>query len=185
MKRRLAAGTVIGHYGRTRAWPAPWGVYLATDSRLGRQVALKALAPHLTGDASTVNGSNARPARPPVQAPNLHRLRPQEIDGHLFIARSWSTATPPRGNHDRQPAPRQFSRPPGWPKAGSAHAKGITHRDFAGKRDARPDGQAQGADFGLARSSHAVTPLSSSPAGALATLPGILVARPRACRPSN
>jgi serine/threonine protein kinase len=40
-------------------------VYLATDTRLGRTVALKALAPHLVRDPAQRGGCAARRARRP------------------------------------------------------------------------------------------------------------------------
>ena len=51
----LESGAVVGHYKVEReiGRGAMGRVYLAVDTKLGRRVALKALAPHLTGDSST------------------------------------------------------------------------------------------------------------------------------------
>jgi serine/threonine-protein kinase len=190
----LAAGTVIGHYtvARELGRGAMGRVYLATDSRLGRQVALKALAPHLTGDASHRERlkREARAAAGLAHSGICTVYALEEIDGHLFIASELVDGHTLREEitRDRQPraeailaTARELAE-----ALASAHAKGITHRDFKPENVMRDrTGRLKVLDFGLARSSHAVTPLSSSPAGALATLPGILVGTPAYMSPEQ
>jgi serine/threonine protein kinase len=190
----LAAGTVIGQYTVVRELGrgAMGRVYLATDSRLGRQVALKALAPHLTGDASHRERlkREARAAALLAHSGICTVYALEEIGGHLFIASELVDGHTLREEitRDRQPraeailaTARELAE-----ALASAHAKGITHRDFKPENVMRDrTGRLKVLDFGLARSSHAVTPLSSSPAGALATLPGILVGTPAYMSPEQ
>jgi serine/threonine protein kinase len=190
----LAPGTVIGQYAVVRELGrgAMGRVYLATDSRLGRQVALKALAPHLTGDASHRERlkREARAAALLTHSGICTVYALEEIDGHLFIASELVDGHTLREEitRDRQPraeailaTARELAE-----ALASAHAKGITHRDFKPENVMRDrTGRLKVLDFGLARSSHAVTPLSSSPAGALATLPGLLVGTPAYMSPEQ
>jgi serine/threonine protein kinase len=190
----LAAGTVIGHYtvARELGRGAMGRVYLAMDSRLGRQVALKALAPHLTGDASHRERlkREARAAAGLAHSGICTVYALEEIEGHLFIASELVDGHTLREEitRDRQPRAeailatgRELAE-----ALASAHAKGITHRDFKPENVMRDrTGRLKVLDFGLARSSHAVMPLSSSPAGALATLPGILVGTPAYMSPEQ
>src|SRR5262249_40256455 len=84
----LAPGTVIGHYTVVRELGrgAMGRVYLAADSRLGRQVALKALAPHLIGEASHRERlkREARAAAGLTHSGICTVYALEEIDGHLF-----------------------------------------------------------------------------------------------------
>src|SRR6185369_4791768 len=88
-EKALAPGTVIGHYAIVRELGrgAMGRVYLAADSRLGRQVAIKILAPHLTGDASHRERlkREARAAAGLVHSGICTVYALEEIDGHLFI----------------------------------------------------------------------------------------------------
>jgi len=190
----LAAGTVIGHYTVVRELGrgAMGRVYLARDSRLGRQVALKALAPHLTGDPSHRERlkREARAAAGLTHAGICTVYALEEIDGHLFIASELVDGQTLREEivRDRQPradailaTARELAD-----ALASAHGKGITHRDFKPENVMRDrTGRLKVLDFGLARTSHALTPLSSSPAGALATLPGLLVGTPAYMSPEQ
>jgi serine/threonine protein kinase len=190
----LAAGTVIGQYTVVRELGrgAMGRVYLATDSRLGRQVALKALAPHLTGDPSHRERlkREARAAAGLKHSGICTVYALEEIDGHLFIASELVEGHTLRDEivRDRQPradailaTARELAE-----ALASAHATGITHRDFKPENVMRDrTGRLKVLDFGLARGSHTLTPLSSSPAGVLATLPGLLVGTPAYMSPEQ
>jgi hypothetical protein len=114
----------------------------------------------------------------------------EEIDGYLFIASELVDGQTLREEivRDRQPradailaTARELAE-----ALASAHGKGITHRDFKPENVMRDrTGRLKVLDFGLARTSHALTPLSSSPAGALATLPGLLVGTPAYMSPEQ
>src|SRR5439155_8018295 len=111
-------------------------VYLASDGRLGRQVALKALAPHLT--------------REPLQRERLRReaqaaaslTHPgictvyalEELDGELFIATEFvdgRTLRDELGSDVRRASDDVVRTGRDLASAlASAHARGITHRDL-------------------------------------------------------
>jgi hypothetical protein len=114
----------------------------------------------------------------------------EEIDGHLFIVSELVDGHTLREEitGDRQPrAEAILSTARELAEAlASAHEKGITHRDFKPENVMRDrTGRLKVLDFGLARSLPATTPLSSSPAGALATLPGLLVGTPAYMSPEQ
>jgi eukaryotic-like serine/threonine-protein kinase len=190
----LAPGTVIGQYTVVRELGrgAMGRVYLATDSRLGRQVALKALAPHLTGAASHRERlkREARAAAGLTHSGICTVYALEEIDGHLFIVSELVDGHTLREEivRDRQPrAEAILSTARELADAlASAHAKGITHRDFKPENVMRDrSGRLKVLDFGLARSSEPLTSLSSSPSGVLATLPGLLVGTPAYMSPEQ
>jgi eukaryotic-like serine/threonine-protein kinase len=193
-KSTLAPGTVIGHYSIVRELGrgAMGRVYLAADSRLGRQVAIKILAPHLTGDASHRERlkREARAAAGLMHAGicTVHAL--EEIDGHLFIVSELVDGHTLREEivRDRQPpaasivaTARELAD-----ALATAHAKGITHRDFKPENVMRDQaGRLKVLDFGLARGAQGAMPLTSATGGALATLPGILVGTPAYMSPEQ
>ena len=190
----LAPGTVIGQYNVVRELGrgAMGRVYLATDSRLGRQVALKALAPHLTGETSHRERlrREARAAASLAHSGICTVYALEEIDGHLFIVSELIDGHTLREEITRDRLPRAeaiLSTARELAEAlASAHAKGITHRDFKPENVMRDrTGRLKVLDFGLARSSQPLTPLPSSPAGALATLPGLLVGTPAYMSPEQ
>jgi serine/threonine protein kinase len=190
----LAPGSVIGQYAIVRELGrgAMGRVYLATDSRLGRQVALKALAPHLTGAASHRERltREARAAAGLTHAGICTVYALEEIDGHLFIVSELVDGHTlreeiVRGRQPRAEAILSTARELAGALA-SAHAKGITHRDFKPENVMRDrSGRLKVLDFGLARSSEPLTSLSSSPSGVLATLPGLLVGTPAYMSPEQ
>jgi serine/threonine protein kinase len=190
----LAPGTVIGQYTVVRELGrgAMGRVYRATDSRLGRQVALKALAPHLTGAASHRERlkREARAAAGLTHSGICTVYALEEIDGHLFIVSELVDGHTLREEivRDRQPrAEAILSTARELADAlASAHAKGITHRDFKPENVMRDrSGRLKVLDFGLARTSQPLTSLSSSPSGVLATLPGLLVGTPAYMSPEQ
>jgi serine/threonine protein kinase len=81
--------TAIGHYTVVRSWAAaPWGASTWRGTPSGRQVALKALAPHLTGDPSHRERlkREARAAAGLTHSGICTVYALEEIDGYLFIA---------------------------------------------------------------------------------------------------
>jgi protein kinase-like protein len=153
-------------------------VYLATDARLGRTVALKALAPHLLRD--------------PVQRERLRRearaaaalshpgictvYALEEIDGEVYIATEYLDGIT-LGEEIRRratlPPPADVART-ARELAGAlaaAHAAGIVHRDLKPDNVMRTrDGRLKILDFGLAR--------SQAGAASFATRPGLLIGTP-------
>ena len=132
-------------------------VYLATDTRLGRPVALKAIAPHLTGSASERERLR-REARAAAQLSHpgictVYAL--EEIDGDVFIAsecieghtlREEISGGPRPPAADVSAAAREMAL-----ALGAAHDKGITHRDLKPENVMRTrDGRLKILDFGLA-----------------------------------
>jgi serine/threonine protein kinase len=186
----LEEGTLVGHYkiGRELGRGAMGRVYLATDTRLGRAVALKALAPHLTGDVSHRERlrREARAAAALTHSGICTVYALEEIDGQLFIASELVDGRTLREEMARggQPAPEAiFSTARELADAlASAHAKGITHRDFKPEnvmRDA--SGRLKVLDFGLAR----IESTSGDAAPAGATVVGALVGTPAYMSPEQ
>jgi serine/threonine protein kinase len=190
----LAPGTCVGTYTIVRELGrgGMGRVYLASEARLGRTVALKALAPHLMRDPSQRERlrGEARAAAALTHPGICTVYALEEIDGYLFIASELVEGQTLREEivRDRQPSAdailataRELAE-----ALASAHGKGITHRDFKPENVMRDrTGRLKVLDFGLARTTHALTPLSSSPAGALATLPGLLVGTPAYMSPEQ
>lgn len=132
-------------------------VYLATDTRLGRTVALKAVAPAFAGDAARRERlrREARAAaslnHPGIAA--VYAL--EEIDGDLYIAGEYVPGETLRDELARGPlAPAEArSTVSAIARALSvAHAQGIVHRDLKPENVVRtPAGAVKILDFGLAR----------------------------------
>ncbi len=192
----LADGTIVGQYTVVRELGrgAMGRVYLAMDSRLGRQVALKALAPHLTGHTSHRERlkREARAAAGLTHAGICTVYALEEIDQHLFIVSELVDGHTLREeiSRDRQPTAASILRTARElaEALASAHAKGITHRDFKPENVMRDrTGQLKVLDFGLARTSNTQSPMSSpsSPGAGLATLPGVLVGTPAYMSPEQ
>jgi len=132
-------------------------VYLATDARLGRTVALKALPPRLTGDA--VGRERLRRearAAAALTHPGICTVYAlEELDGELFIATEFVDGHPLREEiaGGRRPAPDDVMQTAHDLAAAlaSAHVKGITHRDLKPENVMRAkDGRLKILDFGLA-----------------------------------
>ena len=122
-------------------------VYLATDARLGRTVALKALAPHLLRDPSQRERlrREARAAAALTHPGICTVYALEEIDGDLYIATEFVDGhTLARGDRSR-PAPvaptRSFGPRASWRRRWPARTRaGIVHRDLKPEnvmRDAR------------------------------------------------
>lgn len=186
----LKAGVTIGHYKITReiGRGAMGRVYLADDVNLGRPVALKALAPTFTGDPS-YRERLRREARAAAGMTHpgvctVHAL--EEFDGQLFIVSELVEGHTLRDEIGKGPLPdvnaitrtaRQLAD-----ALAAAHARGITHRDFKPENVMRDrSGRLKVLDFGLAYAADA----GIVNAGALATMPGVLVGTPAYMAPEQ
>jgi hypothetical protein len=133
-------------------------VYLATDARLGRTVALKALAPHLMGDPLQRERlrREARAAASLTHPGICTVYALEELGDDLYIATEFvdGRTLAEEMRTDRRPAPdaivrtaRELAAP-----LATAHARGIVHRDLKPENVMRArDGRLKILDFGLAR----------------------------------
>ena len=184
------AGAAVGHYRieRELGRGAMGRVYRATDTRLGRAVALKALAPHLIGDASHRERlrREARAAAALTHSGICTVYALEEIDGQLFIASELVDGHTLRDEIGRggtrsaeaiDTTARELAD-----ALASAHAKGVVHRDLKPENIMRnADGRLKILDFGLARlERHA-----DAPGLAGATVPGALVGTPAYMSPEQ
>jgi serine/threonine protein kinase len=184
------AGAVVGHYriDRELGRGAMGRVYLATDTRLGRAVALKALAPHLIGDASHRERlrREARAAAALTHSGICTVYALEEIDGELFIASELVDGHTlrdemSRGAQRSAEAIAATARELADALAG-AHSKGVVHRDLKPENIMRnADGRLKILDFGLAR----IESRADAPAMAGATVPGALVGTPAYMSPEQ
>jgi len=186
----LEPGAVIGHYTIEReiGRGAMGRVYLAVDSKLGRRIALKALAPHLTGDPSHRERlrREARAAAALTHSGICTVYALEDIDGQLFIASELVDGHTLRDEMSRPDRPsasaiaataRELAD-----ALASAHAAGITHRDFKPENVMRhSDGRLKVLDFGLAR----LDGVPADSAAARATVAGALVGTPAYMSPEQ
>jgi serine/threonine protein kinase len=168
----LEPGTVLGPYTVVRevGRGGMGRVYLASDARLGRTVALKALAPQLTREPRHRDHlrREARAAAVLTHPGICTVYALEELDGELYIATEFveghtlrdEVGTPTRPSLESILATaRELAS-----AMASAHAKGITHRDLKPENVMRtPDGRIKVLDFGLAR-------MEAGPGGIGATL---------------
>ena len=137
-------------------------VYLATDTRLDREVALKVMHAELARDAEFVErfiGEAKSVAR--LSHKNIVAVYDQGADGqYLYLAMEYVPADAAR----RAPRARLVSRPrrpghhgPILAGLAAAHQAGIVHRDVKPENVLiTPDGRVKVVDFGLARASAAM-----------------------------
>ena len=145
VKRRLARGGMST-------------VYLATDLRLHRDVALKVLYPHLAEDPAFLKRFEAEAitaAR--LSHPHVVSVLDQGVDGHLaYLAMEYVQGRTLRDLLDERGhlAPRQALAlmDPVIEGLAAAHAAGLVHRDMKPENVLLSDeGRVKVADFGLAR----------------------------------
>jgi predicted Ser/Thr protein kinase len=132
-------------------------VYLAEDTRLGRLVALKALASRFTADAQRRERlrREARAAAA-LSHPGIATIFAlEEIDGQLYIASEYVPGETLRDELQRGPLPiaQAISTAAAIARAlAAAHDAGIVHRDLKPENVIRtPAGDVKILDFGLAR----------------------------------
>jgi len=179
----LEPGTVIGSYTVVRELGrgGMGRVYLATDARLGRTVALKALAPHLLRDPRQRDRlrREARAAAALSHPGICTVFALEELDGDLFIATEYidghTLGDEIRGG--RRPTPDQIvhtARELSEALA-AAHRAGIVHRDLKPDNVMRgQDGRLKILDFGLARSQSPLELTAATRAGLLVGTPGYI-----------
>ena len=152
-------GQTVGHYriARVIGRGGMGVVYLAEDTRLGRAVALKALAPSFTGDQTR----RERLRREARAAAALHHsgiatvFALEEIDDQLYIAGEYVPGVTLRDEVARGPLPLRRALETARAIAAAvavAHERGVVHRDLKPENVIRtPSGDLKILDFGLAR----------------------------------
>lgn len=133
-------------------------VYLARDTRLGRQVALKALPEHLAADAARLERLE-REARmlASLNHPNIASIYSlEEHAGRLYLVLEWAPGQPLESRLRQGPLEageaaslcHQVAR-----ALQAAHGSGIVHRDLKPANVmVGPNGSVKVLDFGLAKS---------------------------------
>ncbi len=156
---RLAKGERLAHY-EIVSWLGKGGmgeVYLATDTRLQRPVALKLLSPHLLNDAqfvrrfadearaaSALNHPNIITVHDIGEAAGSHFIATEFIEGETLRAQLADGALPIKTALNFA---AQITE-----ALAAAHAAGIIHRDIKPENVMiRPDGLVKVLDFGLAK----------------------------------
>ena len=187
----LEPGTVLGSYTVVReiGRGGMGRVYLVSDGRLGRTVALKALAPQLTREPLHRDRlrREARAAAVLTHPGICTVYALEELDGELYIATEFVEGHTLRDEiaEGKRPSIETIvatARDLASALA-SAHAKGITHRDLKPENVMRThDGRIKVLDFGLAR-------MEAGPGGIAATLtaplPGGIVGTPAYMSPEQ
>jgi serine/threonine protein kinase len=187
----LEPGMVLGSYTVVReiGRGGMGRVYLASDGRLGRTVALKALPPQLTREPLHRDRlrREARAAAVLTHPGICTVYALEEFDGDLYIATEFVEGHTLRDEIAEGTRPsleaivataRELAS-----AIASAHAKGITHRDLKPENVMRTkDGRIKVLDFGLAR-------VEAGPGGIAATLtaplPGGIVGTPAYMSPEQ
>jgi serine/threonine protein kinase len=132
-------------------------VYLAEDTRLGRLVALKAVAARFAADAQRRERlrREARAAAALTHSGIATIFALEEIDGHLYIASEYVPGETLRDELQRGPLPiaSAIATAAAIARAlAAAHDAGIIHRDLKPENVIRtPGGDVKVLDFGLAR----------------------------------
>jgi predicted Ser/Thr protein kinase len=152
-------GAARGHYRieRVLGEGGMGVVYLAQDTRLGRQVALKALAPRFTGD----EGRRERLRREARAAAALGHpgiaivYALEEFGDHLYIASEYVAGRTLREELSDGPLPLTQAIDTVLDLAralSAAHERGVVHRDLKPENVMRSrSGQVKILDFGIAR----------------------------------
>lgn len=156
-------------------------VYLAEDTRLGRRIALKVVAPAFASDPTRAERlrreARAAAALNHPGIATVHSL--EEYDGQLYMASEYVAGETLRRELDRGPLPpdRAIATVMAVGRAlAAAHAHGVVHRDLKPENIVRaPDGTVKILDFGLAQVAGAIAPGAALTAdGAALGTPGYM-----------
>jgi eukaryotic-like serine/threonine-protein kinase len=187
----LEPGTMVGDYTIVRELGrgGMGRVYLASDGRLGRQVALKALAPDFTRDPShRMRLRREAQAAAQLTHPGICTVYAlEEVDDALYIATEFVDGRTLREEivDGRRPSPDKAMRTAHEVASAlaSAHARGITHRDLKPENVMRTaDGRLKVLDFGLARMDSAA---AMAPRPIPVTSPGMIIGTPAYMAPEQ
>jgi serine/threonine protein kinase/Tol biopolymer transport system component len=179
---RIAAGTRLAHYiiGRPLGAGGMGEVYRATDSRLGRDVAIKVLPEHLAqdGDAGARFAREAK-AVAALSHPNILAIHDVGSEGGTtFAVMELLDGSTLRDRLRGSPLPWSKAVPIALQVAeglAAAHARGIVHRDLKPENIfLTSSGQAKILDFGLARFEGSTIEPSDATTDSL-TMPGTLL----------
>ena len=183
---RLTAAERLGHY-EIHALLGAGGmgeVYRATDTRLGREIALKVLPAELAGDHDRLMRFHREArAAAALNHPNIVTLySAEEIDGiHFFTmelvdGRPLDELIPAEGF----PADRVIELATPLAEAiAAAHDKGLVHRDLKPANIlVTSDQHVKVLDFGLAKDVHAVAPEGHTVTSDGRTQPGVVMGTP-------
>src|SRR5581483_8991215 len=190
----LKPGAMVGAYEIVReiGRGGMGRVYLASDRRLGRHVALKALPPAVSADAAwRARLEREARAAAALTHPGICAVYAfDEIDGALFIASEFVEGRTLRDEiaSTGRPTPHEVLETARELAAAlaSAHAKGITHRDLKPENVMRTaDGRLKIVDFGLARFDERVAGSGSGAPPPRVTEPGLLVGTPAYMAPEQ
>ena len=187
----LEPGAVLGPYTVIReiGRGGMGRVYLASDGRLGRTVALKAVAPQLTREARHRDRlrREARAAAVLTHPGICTVYALEELDGELYIVTEFVEGHTLRDEIAGLARPsiqmivstaRELAS-----ALSSAHAKGITHRDLKPENIMRtPEGRIKVLDFGLA---HIETMPGGTAAAVTTQIPGGIIGTPAYMSPEQ
>jgi serine/threonine protein kinase len=186
----LMPGAMVGSYTIVReiGRGGMGRVYLASDARLGRTVALKALAPALTRDPMHRERlrREARAAAALTHPGICTVYALEEVDDSLYIATEFVDGHTLRQEIAGGPPPSTALLTATVTELAaalaSAHNKGVTHRDLKPENVMRTaDGRVKVLDFGLAR----FDAPGLSPAAMYATQPGAVMGTPAYMAPEQ
>ena len=155
----LEAGAELGSYRilKSLGWGGMGHVYLATDSRLGRPVALKFLPPELTSDpVFLLRFQQEAKTASALNHPNILTIYDfVEISGHHIIVSEYIEGETLQAALRRHTIDQETGLDIVAQIASAltaAHAAGVAHRDLKpGNVMIRPDGYVKVIDFGLAK----------------------------------
>ncbi|HKY29011.1 MAG TPA: protein kinase, partial [Pyrinomonadaceae bacterium] len=165
-----SAATQIGPYSVVReiGRGGMGVVYLATDTRLDRQVAIKALPEHLLSDADRL-ARFQREAKvlASLNHPNIGAIHGlEEVNGQQYLVLEFIEGETLDKRLSRGPLPIDDAIEIAAYVADAleaAHEKGVIHRDLKpGNIMVTPDGTVKVLDFGLARTSETTSSLLAS-----------------------